>query len=297
MSSLSNIARDRSRSRQQELLRRRQEFVDDLSLFAPRQSDPLETTETPAADLDLDLAGQIQQQFLPKSFQRFGTFEIGSAVLPTGTVCGDIIDVTPFGRRWLSVWLVDATGHGVAAAMLAAHLQPQLRRVAWDGKRHEPRSPGRSLALLNKLLLARQPSEPMFVAAVCVLVDLLSGRVSLARGGSPIPMRVRGGGAVEPVMCPGRLVGIEPGNGFETTVLDLDPDESLVFWSDGLERLIDCEQALGGPAAGQSLVNFGAIRRGHIPAALDQVRYRWWQGRKSGACEDDISIIALRRRV
>ncbi len=290
MSILSKISLDRSQRRHHELRRRRQELTGGPELLAVRQADPADT-----ADTDLDLAGQIQQQFLPRAFQQFGQFQVGSAVLPCGSVCGDIVDITTFGRQYLSFWLVDATGHGVAAAMLAAHLQPQLRRVAWDGRRHRPRRPDRAMALLNKLLLARQPSsEPMFVAAVYCLVDLLSGRVTLSRGGSPIPMAIRSD-AVEPVFTTGRLVGIESSSRFESSELSLAPGESLVFWSDGLERLADCEQTLHSEMPAQSIFDFDAVREGRVPEVLDRLRYRWWQGRKSGACEDDISLIVLRR--
>lgn len=291
MSPVINISLDRTRKRQEELLRRRHELASSTGLLAIRQADPVDVT-----DADLDLAGQIQRQFQPRSFQRFGDFEIGSAVLPCGTVCGDIVDVTTFGRHYLSFWLADATGHGVAAAMLAAHLQPQLRRVAWDGKRHRPRRPDRTLALLNKVLLAHQPGEPVFVAAIYCLVDLRSGRVTLARGGTPAPMLVRGDAAVEPVLSAGRLVGIEPASRFESVDLDLLPGESLVFWSDGLERLIDREQAVRPGESAESAFDFEAIRDGRMAQALDQLRHRWWDARTTGVCEDDISVIVLRRR-
>jgi serine phosphatase RsbU (regulator of sigma subunit) len=289
VSVVTRITLDRSLRRQQELTRRRQELAGATDLLAARHADPADS------DTDLDLAGQIQRQFQPRSFQRFGNFEIASAVLPCNNVCGDIIDITTFGRQYLSFWMADATGHGVAAAMLAAHLQPQLRRVAWDGKRHQPRQPHRAMALLNKLLLAHQPSEPMFVAAVYCLVDLLSGRVILSRGGSPIPMLVQRDATVAPVMSKGRLVGIESTSTYEPADLLLQPGESLVLWSDGLERLIDCEHAMRSGPATQSTFDFEAVRQGRVPEALDRLRYRWWQGRKTGACEDDISVIVLRR--
>ncbi len=279
---------DRRQKRQVELHRRRREITSDFDLL-PHRSD----AEAPDAE-DLELAGQIQRQFLPRTFQRFGQFEVGSAVLPAGQICGDIIDVTVFGRQWLSFWLVDATGHGVAAAMLATHLQPQLRRVGWDEKRHQPRSPDKALALLNKLLLSRQPGEPMFVAAVCGLIDLLSGRVLLSRGGSPVPMRVRRDGLIEPVLSGGRLVGIEPGNGFELIDMTLPPGESLVLWTDGLERLYDVECVQANRSC-QSTFDFDAVRSGRVPEALDRLRFRWWTARKDQTCDDDVSVIVLRR--
>lgn len=290
MGLISKITLDRSQKRQRELSRRRQELADNLEVSPARQADPSDIT-----DADLDLAGQIQRQFQPRTFQRFGDFEVGSAVLPCNSIGGDIIDITTFGRRYLSFWLVDATGHGLAAAMLAAHLQPQLRRVAWDGKRHLPRSPDRALTLLNKILLTHQPSEPMFVAAVCCLVDLASHRVVLSRGGSPIPMRVCADMRVEPVLSRGRLVGIEAASQFESTEWVLQPGESLVLWSDGLERLIDGEQAALSDMPAPSTFDFEAVRDGRMSEALDRLRHRWWQSRKGGTCEDDVSVIVLRR--
>lgn len=288
MSSPIETVLERRYKRQQELLRRRQDICGGLDLlFQQHDSDMVDAA-------DLELAGQIQRQFLPRTFQRFGHFEVGSAVLPAGKLCGDIVDVTMFGRQWLSFWLVDATGHGLAAAMLATHLQPQLRRVSWDEKRHQPRTPDKALALLNKLLLSRQPSEPMFVAAVCGLVDLLSGRVMLSRGGSPVPMLVRQDGLIEPMLSAGRLVGIEAGNGFDLIDMDLSAGDSLVLWTDGLERLYDVE-CVQANSPSQSTFDFDAVRRGKVPESLDRLRFRWWQARKDDACDDDVSVIVLRR--
>ncbi len=82
----------------------------------------------------------------------------------------------------------------------------------------------------------------MFVAAICGLVDLLSGRVLLLRGGSPVPMCVRGDGLIEPVLSSGRLVGIEPGNGFGLFETTLPVVKSAGGpGPDGLERLYDVE--------------------------------------------------------
>jgi len=135
----------------------------------------------------------------------------------------------------------------------------------------------------------------MFVAAVYCLVDLLSGRVILSRGGSPVPMLVQQDATVTPVMSKGRLVGIESTSSYECAKLHLRHGESLVLWSDGLERLIDCENAMRSGTAPQSAFDFEAVREGRVPEALDRLRFRWWQGRKIGACEDDISVIVLRR--
>lgn len=288
MSPSSQIVLERRQRRQLELHRRRQEISDNLDLLVhPDTADSVDAA-------DLELAGQIQRQFLPRTFQRFGTFEVGSAVLPSGQVCGDIVDVTVFGRQYLSFWLVDATGHGLAAAMLATHLQPQLRRVSWDDKRHQPRKPDKALGLLNKLLLSRQPSEPMFVAATCGLVDLLSGRVMLARGGSPVPMVVRPKGLIEPVLSTGRLVGIESGSGFELVTMNLSTGDALVLWTDGLERLYDVE-CVQANRPDQSTFDFEAVRAGRVSESLDHLRFRWWQARKQDKCEDDVSVIVLRR--
>lgn len=288
MASSNQSVLDRQHKRRQELVRRRTALLGETDLLArPRNSDTVDP-------VDLELAGQIQRQFLPRTFRRYGQFEVGSAVLPAGQVCGDIVDVTIFGRQWLSFWLVDATGHGLAAALLATHLQPQLRRVSWDEKRHQPRSPEKALGLLNKLLLSRQPSEPMFVAAVCGLVDLLSGRVVIARGGSPIPMLVRPDGLVDPVLSAGRLVGIEAGNGFAPVELDLAAGDSLVLWTDGLERLYDLECGQAG-SVGRSAFDFDAVREGQVVAAMDRLRHRWWRAQQAGICEDDVSVLVLRR--
>jgi len=244
---------------------------------------------------DLELAGQIQKQFLPKSFHRVGPYEIAAAVLPAGPVCGDVFNLGRYERRWLGLWLVDATGHGVAAAMLNAFLQTRLTQVGWDSTRQMPRRPDKALALLNRLVLTHQPSEPMFVAAVCCQIDLEGDGILLARGGAPMPVVVGRGGQVRQVASRGRLVGIVKGNGFETIHLGLLPGEALLLWTDGLARLAGDECQAEDERILRATVDLEAIRLGRLADALGQLRYRWLHSRQAGECDDDVSVVIVRR--
>jgi len=245
---------------------------------------------------DIALAGQIQRCFLPKGFYRFGPFEVAAAVFPAGPVCGDMYDVTLYFGRYVGVWLADATGHGVAAAMLTACIRDKLRRIAWDRRCLRPRSPDRTLAALNRLLLEHQPAEPVFVAAAYLSVDIFDDRISLARGGLPLPALVRRDGSVQRLQCEGRLVGIEPGRAFQTVTLTLEPGDSVVLWSDGLEALGD-GSGPGDSWAGRlpGALDLEAVSAGRLHAAVRRIRQAWLAAREDGGVPDDVSVVVVRR--
>src|SRR5262249_14052245 len=84
-------------------------------------------------EADRRIAQQVQQGLLPKAMPTLPGFRISGRSLSANDVGGDCFDFIPFsveGQECLGVLLADASGHGIAAALLVAQTRAYLRALA-----------------------------------------------------------------------------------------------------------------------------------------------------------------------
>jgi sigma-B regulation protein RsbU (phosphoserine phosphatase) len=79
---------------------------------------------------DLTVARRVQSRLLPQEPPRLETLELAGCCRPAGPVGGDVYDFLDLGAGRAGFLLGDASGRGVSAALLMAHLQASLRSQA-----------------------------------------------------------------------------------------------------------------------------------------------------------------------
>jgi serine phosphatase RsbU (regulator of sigma subunit)/biotin operon repressor len=96
---------------------------------------------------DLEIAKQVQARLFPQSLPQLQTLEYAGICLQARHVGGDYYDFLDLGRGRLGIVLGDIAGKGIAAALLMANLQANLRSqcaIAFD-------QPQRFLRSVNQL--------------------------------------------------------------------------------------------------------------------------------------------------
>jgi serine phosphatase RsbU (regulator of sigma subunit)/catechol 2,3-dioxygenase-like lactoylglutathione lyase family enzyme len=76
---------------------------------------------------DLEIARQVQRRLLPQRMPEARTLDYAGACLPARHVGGDYYDFLDLGRQRLGLVIGDIAGKGIAAALLMANLQANLR--------------------------------------------------------------------------------------------------------------------------------------------------------------------------
>lgn len=186
----------------------------------------------------LRLASQVQREFLPESLPRFGPVSFRVVFRPIDYVSGDIYDVRRLDEEHVGIALADASGHGIPAALLTVYIKRALRGKEIENGAYRILTPAEVLATLNDDILEAHLSECPFVAAVYAVLNIRTLEMSLARGGAPYPLYRSGDGQVHLVETPGSVVGVDPAAHFAATTLELQPGDSVLFYSDGLERIV-----------------------------------------------------------
>lgn len=185
-------------------------------------------------DRELELARQVQQSFLPRTFPQVPSYTFGAYNEPAREVGGDFYDVIDLGEGRVGLVIADVSDKGMAAALYMALSRSLIRAEAT----REP-SPRTVLGNVNRLLL-ELGEQGMFVSVFYAVLDAAAGSLTYARAGHDHPLLLRSGTA-QALQGTGLLLGvfedIEAGLGEHT--IDLQPGDRLVLYTDGLTDVVN----------------------------------------------------------
>ncbi len=237
------------------------------------QNDELERWRA-AQIADLDAAQLVQRAILP-AIGELPCWKMDVGFSPMIQVGGDIYGVETT-REGPLVWLADATGHGVAAALsttLAALLFQRAAAVA---------DPEKVLAQVNAGML-RIFHGRLMMSAACALL-LPDGELQFAGAGHPPLLVRRGDGRVENFASQGTVLGVLPDRTFPRELVRLARGDAALLLTDGLYSA----RRSGGERATLPDVAPAFAKGGSVSALIKRMRGR-------SAFDDDVTALAIRR--
>lgn len=184
---------------------------------------------------EMQLAAMVQQELLPRSLPTVHGVSLGVMWRPANYVSGDIYDVIRLDEDHIGVFLADAVGHGVPAALLTMVIARALTTKEVTGNRYRLVPPGEALSRLNQDMIRRKGDNTRFATAVYALIDCRSRTVRLAGAGHPAPLLMRAGEPLRELATPGGLLGVFEDESFPEIEFELRRDDRLLIYSDGFE--------------------------------------------------------------
>ncbi len=178
--------------------------------------------------LDLAEAARVQRSFLPAGSIGSDEFEVAWHYRPIGAIGGDLLDVVHLSDNRLLLFIADAAGHGVQAALIAAAAKAILHAYR---NRVSTLGPARLLARLNTHLEGLL--DGTFITAAACLLDPRSGLMRYALAGHP-PVLVADRSGVTPLARGGLPLGIQGDSGYLEGQIDLLPDALVLLYTDGV---------------------------------------------------------------
>ncbi|WP_119728006.1 SpoIIE family protein phosphatase [Thermomonospora amylolytica] len=201
----------------------------EVALAATR--DQLAQTEQHAAERNR-LARQLQQAIMPPSRGPVDLLglHIATRYRPAEKdhmVGGDWYDAVTLPSKQVMLCVGDVAGHGIEAATDMVVLRNALRGLATTGA-----GPAQLLTWLNQV--AHHLTDNVTATALCALYDPGTRTLRWARAGHLPPVLVRGDEAAPLPAVPGLLLGALAEADYEEAELQLEPDDILLMYTDGL---------------------------------------------------------------
>jgi sigma-B regulation protein RsbU (phosphoserine phosphatase) len=233
-----------------------------------------------------ELARTLQQTLLPPVLPAVPGLSVAAHYHPASAdqVGGDVYDLFPLaGGRW-GVFLGDVCGKGAEAAVVTSLTRYTLRSAAvFDD------DPVAVLRNLNAVLL--QEIGGQFCTVVFGILAPEPGRctVTLASGGHPPALLVRGDGSVAYQQTPGgQLLGMLPQARITTTAVDMTSGDTLLLYSDGLtEARVDASRNRLGEEA---VLDFA---QAHAPTTADGLIKHVTGLLTTVTVDDDVAALAM----
>ncbi|MBL9140521.1 MAG: serine/threonine-protein phosphatase [Phycisphaerae bacterium] len=185
---------------------------------------------------ELQLASQVQREFLPRSFPQVGQIRMDAFWRPASYVSGDIYDMMRLDEDHVGVFVGDAVGHGVPAALLTMVICRALPAKETANNTYRIIPPAEALARINDDLIGQRGRTTRFATAVYCVINCRTGVVRLSSAGHPAPVLLRDGAGSELVGEGGGLLGVFDGEKYPETELQLHPGDRLLLYSDGFEQ-------------------------------------------------------------
>jgi sigma-B regulation protein RsbU (phosphoserine phosphatase) len=274
------------------------------------------------AEQELEIGRRIQAGFLPGSLPQLPGWEIAARFQAAREVAGDFYDVFPLaGGKRLGLVVGDVCGKGVGAALFMALFRSLIRAFAdqhyslsWmdvlseglPGGQQAP-SPGRRRALLstgatalksaidltNRYIARNHGRSSIFATVFFGVLDPTTGSLMYINAGHEPPLVIDRTGAKARLDPTGPAVGLFEGMDFRIGQVELEPDDMLCVFTDGLTDARSPDREFFSEERLLSLVKEST---NSATALLDHIQSRVEDHIGNADQFDDITMLAVRRK-
>jgi serine phosphatase RsbU (regulator of sigma subunit) len=178
---------------------------------------------------DMEIAREVQSRLFPQFLPPLKTLQYTGTCIQARVVGGDYYDFLDLGTGRLGIVLADIAGKGIAAALLMANLQANLRSrymVALE-------DPHQLLQSVNHLFFENTP-EDSYATLFYADYDDANHCLRYANCGHNPPLLVRTNGDIERLEATATVLGLFTDWNCEVKKVSLGPGDVLVIYTDGV---------------------------------------------------------------
>ena len=180
---------------------------------------------------ELRSAARFVTTLLPPAGKLSPGLDLAWQFLPSQALGGDLFNATPWGATDLGIYILDASGHGVAAALRAASLMTFLRA---DSLLRQVGSyePGAIVTEVNRRFPLTSDGDYFTLWVGCL--HLSTRELRFCAAGHAGAILFRGEGMSHSLAEPTLPIGFQPDTSYMTRSVTLTPGDRLFVFSDGL---------------------------------------------------------------
>ena len=275
--------------------------LDDLSLTIEKAIEQInfvknsqkEHNQLEMIKTDLAVAAEIQQAILPKERPEFanceGKFDLAQVMIPAKDIGGDFYDFFQIDDERMGMVMADVSGKGIPAAIFMAVSRTLIRATGIRGGK-----PSECLTYSNQLL-ANESVDCMFVTVFYGIYTISTGEITYCNAGHNPPYILKQDGSTEVLPMPqDLLLGAIEGLEYHNMQMKLEPGETLVMFTDGVNEAMNIEyEEFGDDRLEASLRKCAGLDCQHI---IDTVKADVAEFVGEAEQSDDITLFALKRK-
>lgn len=232
---------------------------------------------------DIALAHLMQKQILDIDPELIEGFDLHTIFLPSQDLSGDLYDFSRPREDILRIFLADARGHGINAA-----LSSMVIKSEWLNINHKYRTPATCMELLNSRIMDRYGDN---VSCSGVVVDLYRDHIHFASAGHP-PQFVARLSGLKQIGATGPMIGYVEESDFQDRELPFQQNDRLFLFTDALtEEMDEFGRPVGAVWVQQCLQESYVSSRQLGQAILNEL-YRK-KGGKEAEFSDDLTMIIV----
>lgn len=247
---------------------------------------------------DLEAAARIQRSLLPSASPLNEGARVAWDLIPCEELAGDSLNVLRLDDSRLGAYVLDVSGHGLQAALLAVAVHKVLDAMAagpsWLVKRNG--SPGAVVTpaeLCTELdrIFPMDPGSGQYFTLLYGVLDARRSEFRYVAAGHHTPIYLPPHGGPVEMSKHSLPIGVVENARYEDHVVPVEPGGRIYLYSDGV---IDAECFYEGPFGKTRLLQAIEDMRGHpLRGSVSHVieRVRDWSS--TARLEDDASLLAL----
>lgn len=185
---------------------------------------------------DLVAAAQVQRSLLPLEMPHLPEIHLAYKFRPSTDVGGDCLNVLPLDDRHLGIYILDVSGHGVAAALLSVTLSHMLSVMPDRSFLHQScednttqyriASPAEVVTRLNRHF-ANSSGVTQYFTMIYGVLNNESAEFRYVSAGHLNPVLIRSGGVLRIPEASGIPAGLLPGATYEEYSVTLSKGDRL----------------------------------------------------------------------
>jgi serine phosphatase RsbU (regulator of sigma subunit) len=250
-----------------------------------RVADRLESDRRAARELEI--AKQVQARLFPQRLPPLNSLEYAGVCVQARQVGGDYHDYLDLGRGRFGLVIADIAGKGMAAALLMANLQANLRSQSATASDQ----PEVFLCCVNQLFYENS-SESAYATLFFGEFNDETQRLRYANCGHLAGLLLRNGGQMERLESTCTVVGLFKDWSCQMAQLQLMPGDLLALYTDGItESSNDADEEFGELRLIDALRRHGDERPDSVVASVVEELRQF-----SREQHDDITLIVARCR-
>jgi sigma-B regulation protein RsbU (phosphoserine phosphatase) len=239
-------------------------------------------------DLERDLAAArlTQQSLIPQKPLSLPGWQIATCYHPVIQVGGDIYGWLRMKDGRVLFWIADGTGHGAAAALLTTLAKLLFHHGSMD---HD--SPASLMEGVDNDFRSIFGATS-FMTAMCVALDPATGQAQVVGAGHPSLLVFHHDGTTESIASVAPPLGLIKRTEFTETVIELEPGDAFLLYTDGLFRWTKDERHRVTPGQLENVLDHSAPT---AEALLNRIVAQTSSKNSPKTAPDDVAAIVVRR--